>query len=90
MHITYPHALGKDEARARLQRLTGYWTKKYGVAVTWDSDRASINGKAKGIAFDAVLTVGDEQIEATGSDLNWLVRRAAESYIREKLDEYLG
>jgi hypothetical protein len=90
MHIVHSHALSNDEARSRMQRLTDYWAKHYGVTVAWDGDRASVSGKVKGITFDAVLTVGDKQVEATGSDLNWLVRRAAESYIRDKLDEYLG
>jgi hypothetical protein len=90
MHITHPHALGKDEARARIQRLTDYWENKYGVAAAWDGNCAKISGKVKGITFDAAITVGDTEVEAKGSDLNWLVRRAAESYIRDKLDEYLG
>ena len=90
MHVTYPHTLTRDEARSRVQRLTNYWAKKYGVAAAWEGDRATVSGDAKGITFDAVITVDDRQVEATGSDLNWLVRRAAEAYIRDKLDEYFG
>jgi hypothetical protein len=90
MHITQPHTMTKGEARTRMQLLTKYWQAKYGVAAFGDGDKASVSGKVKGIAFDAVITVGEGQVQATTSDPGWLMRGAAKSYVHGKLEEYLG
>ncbi len=89
MKFNHPHALGKEEAMRRVQRLASYWHDAYGVTVTWDGDSAHLKGSVKGIAFDAHLTVRDAQIEAEGTDPGLLLRAAAAGYLKKKLADYL-
>ncbi|MGC4113692.1 MAG: polyhydroxyalkanoic acid system family protein [Myxococcales bacterium] len=89
MKFDQSHALGKDEAKKRIERLADYWKTKYGVAVNWNGDSARLVGAVKGINFDATLTVRDTLVDAEGTDPGLLMRAVATAYLKKKLAVYL-
>ena len=53
-----PHGLPHADAKARVEALLGYWSRKYGVKSNWAGDTATLAGKVMGFSFDTTLTVG--------------------------------
>jgi hypothetical protein len=89
MEITYKHALSEADARARLERLGSYLTKKHGIVVTWHEGRAKFLGKYMVVKIDGELSVSETQVLFRGVDPGFLWRKKASSYIEEKLEKYL-
>lgn len=90
MKFEHPHSLGKDEAKRRIERLGEYWRARYGVAVAWAGDSARLTGSAKGIVFDATVTVADAVVCAEGTDPGMLMRALVTGYFKRKLSDYLN
>ncbi len=90
MKFEHPHSLGKEEAKRRIERLSSHWQARYGVAVAWFGDSARLTGAAKGIAFDATLTVADTHVAAEGTDPGILMRALVTGYFKRKLTDYLN
>ena len=62
IHVVRPHALGREEARRRVDRAIGDLQQKYPFSTAWlDDDHLSL--KASGV--DGEVAVGDETIEVT-------------------------
>ena len=89
MKISQKHTLDKAEALRRVEKLTAFWKREYGVNVEWDGDKGRFAGDVKGIHFDAQVTVGDNEINAEGSDPGLMIRAVATTYLKKKLAEYL-
>ncbi len=89
MKISQKHTLDKAEALRRVEKLTNFWKREYGVAVQWDGDRGHFEGDVKGIHFDANVTVGNSEINAEGSDPGLMIRAVATTYLKKKLSDYL-
>ncbi|MDR0966596.1 MAG: polyhydroxyalkanoic acid system family protein [Myxococcales bacterium] len=90
MKLSQKHSLDKAEAQRRVEKLTDFWKREYGVNVTWTGDRAHFLGDVKGIHFDAHVTVGDNAIDAEGSDPGLMIRAVATTYLKKKLADYLN
>jgi len=89
MQIDYPHKLGRDEARARLELLSAYLHNRHGIQVTWNGDRAAFKGKYLVVKFSGELTFGDDLVQFRGEDPGMLWRKRAVAYITGKLNRYL-
>jgi len=89
MKIDRAHAFTQDEALARLQALTDYWKKKYGVDSRWTGTTATINGKVKAVSFKGTVKVEAQRILAD-IDAGFLAERlGGKAYVEGKVNEYL-
>lgn len=84
-----PHTLSKDDARARVEALVGYWQRQYGVRTDWSGDRARIAGKVMGITLDANLEVAAGKVGGEATDPGMLLRGQAQKYLTRKFNDYL-
>jgi hypothetical protein len=87
--LEIPHSLPLEEAKARVQALLDYWSRKYGVRATWAGDKATFAGKAMGISIDGHLTVTPQRIDGQASDPGMLLRGQAKKYLDRKFADYL-
>ncbi len=85
----FPHTFAPDEARQRVEALLGYWSRKYGLKVSWAGDKATMAGKAMGFAFDGWLLVEGKRVGGEAADPGMLLRGQATKYVTRKLGEYL-
>jgi hypothetical protein len=89
MKFDYPHALGRDDARARLARLGEYLQNRHGIRVTWAGDVGRFQGKYLVVHIEGELALAEGVVHVTGSDPGFLWRKRAAEYIRGKLESYL-
>jgi putative polyhydroxyalkanoate system protein len=89
MKLELSHSLSRDEAKRRIEKLAQYWSQQYGVTANWNGDSVKLNGKVKGIAFDATVQIADKVVHAEGTDPGFLIRAAATAYLKQKLADYL-
>jgi hypothetical protein len=89
MKIEFPHPLGREEARARLEALGSYLTRRHGIAVTWTGDRATFSGKYMMVKIAGEMTCEDGVVRFVGEDPGFMLRGQATKYIRGKLEVYL-
>lgn len=89
MKLSQKHSLDKAEAMRRVEKLTDFWKREYGVNVSWSGDKAHFEGDVKGIHFDANVIVGNDTIDAEGSDPGLMIRAVATTYLKKKLADYL-
>ena len=89
MHIEFPHKLADDEARERLVALGEYLTNRHGIAVTWNGDKASFNGKYLVVRIEGELSTSPGMVVCKGRDPGFLWRRKATDYLKGKLEKYL-
>jgi hypothetical protein len=82
------HALPREEARARIQKLTTTWSK-HGVQSSWEGDEAQLDGKVMGMHLVATLKVTDTQVGGEATDPGMLLRGQAKKYLTEKFAHYL-
>lgn len=82
------HRFTVEEARERIQALTAYWQATSGLSATWVGLRATIVGKVKGFAIEAVIVVDDGAVVGTIT-ANALAVAAGRAYVGQKLNEYL-
>jgi hypothetical protein len=90
MKFDYPHPLSLEEARARMQALTDYLTRRHGLAVSWSGDRGTVRGKVMGmvgIDGEFLLAAGNVHVEA--KDPGFLWRKKAVDYLKKKFGQYL-
>jgi hypothetical protein len=89
MHIEFPHPLGDDEARARLEALGDYLNAKHGIAVTWSGDEARIKGRYLVVGIDGKVAMQPGRVVFDGKDPGLLWRGKAKDYLTHKLGRYL-
>lgn len=90
MKIERPHSYTLEEATLRVQALTDYWGKKYGIQSSWQANTAQIQGKVKGISFNGTLRIAANRMEAE-VDVGFLAERlGGRAYVENKLAEYLN
>ncbi|HZN91737.1 MAG TPA: polyhydroxyalkanoic acid system family protein [Myxococcales bacterium] len=89
IRLDIPHTLDKAEARQRVEKLLGYWSKKYGLTAEWAGDSARLSGKVMGISLDADLAVHDGKVDGEATDPGFLLRDQAKKYLTQKLGHYL-
>jgi hypothetical protein len=89
MKIDRAHGFSQEEALARLQALTDYWKKKYGVESRWAASTATINGKVKAVSFKGTVKVDGQRLLAD-IDAGFLAEKlGGKAYVEGKLAEYL-
>ncbi len=88
MQIAHPHGFSDDEARARVQALTDYWSTRYAMRGAWQADRYRIRGKTKGIRFDATFAVSPGRVEVE-VEVPFFARSIGRDYVERKLRDYL-
>lgn len=89
MKFDYPHALVKEEARSRLQRLGEYLTNRHGIQVNWTGDRGIFRGKYLVVNIEGELMLGEGVVHVSGKDPGFLWRKRAVDYLKRKLEAYL-
>ena len=89
MEFDYPHALDREDARSRLDRLGQYLQNRHGINVRWNGDRGHFHGKYLMIHFDGELILGDGLVHVSGKDPGFLLRKRASDYLKGKLASYL-
>lgn len=89
MHIDFPTPLPVSEAKARLQVLGEYLQHKHGIAVNWEGDSATINGRYLVVAIDGTVDVKSGLVTFDGKDPGRLWRSRAKDYLTHKLSRYL-
>ena len=89
MKLEIPHSLSLDDAKARVQALLDYWSRKYGVKSQWAGDKATFAGKAMGITIDGYLTVASKGVAGEATDPGMLLRGQAQKYLKKKFTDYL-
>jgi hypothetical protein len=90
MQLDYPHRLTREDARARLEALTEYLSRRHGIQVSWDSDRGTVRGRVlKVVSIDGQFVLGDGSVHVEAKDPGILWRKKALEYLRRKLDVYL-
>lgn len=88
--IDFPHALSKEDARARLHLFDEYLKNRHGIQTTWSSDdSASFRGKYMVVSFEGQFTIEDKMVRCTAKDPGMLWRNKAKSYIEGKFKTYL-
>ena len=90
MTIDFKHSLSVDEAKERVHALGEYLTNRHGIGVTWDGDRANVNGKYMVVNIKGAVTFADGVVHFEGEDPGFLWRGKAKSYLTEKLEKYMN
>ncbi len=88
MEFHVSHTLPRAEARARIEKLTSYWSR-HGIQSTWNGDEAQLSGKVLGMHLVATLRVSDSQVGGVASDPGMLFRGQAKKYLTEKFAHFL-
>src|SRR5271169_5916454 len=88
MEFRVSHSLPRSEARARIEKLTAYWSR-HGIQSTLNGDEAQLNGKVMGMHLVATLRVTDTEVGGEASDPGMLLRGQAKKYLTEKFAHYL-
>jgi putative polyhydroxyalkanoate system protein len=89
LEVDIPHRLTRDEARARLERITDKLAQEYSAVCTWEGGERLLV-KRKGL--QATLTLGDERVHV-GLELGMFMRPFAGSIragIAKQLTELLA
>ena len=90
MKFDFPHTLSADDARARMQALTDYLTRRHGLEVSWAGDKGQVRGKVMGmVAIDGEFTLAAGSIHVEGKDPGFLWRKKAIDYLKKKFGQYL-
>lgn len=88
MQFGYPHRFDDDEARARVAALTAYWSTRYAMKGAWQDESYRIQGKTKGIRFNATFTMRAGLVEVL-VEVPFFARRIGREYVDRKLADYL-
>ncbi len=89
MQFDYPHSVGLENARARIDVLCTYLDNRHGIKVEWNGNTGSFDGKYLLVVIAGKMTIEDTQVHFDGKDPGLLWRRKAVKYLKEKLGVYL-
>ncbi len=90
MRVEYPlGSLSKEDAKARLVALGEYLQNRHHIAVTWNGDSASVNGKYMVVHIEGSLAFQGDKAVFDGKDPGFLWRGKAKDYLTNKLANYL-
>ena len=89
--MTLDHRYDCDdaEALARMRALADYWARKYGVKMQWDGNRASLDGRTKGVKYKGTVVVGDGRVHADIEAGLLAEKLGGRRYVERKVREYL-
>lgn len=88
MRISRQHALGRDEARLRVDRMAGELKNRFGLASDWSDDRLNIEGNG----IRGHVAVGDSRVELDvelGFALK-MMESTIRSAVEEQMDKHLA
>lgn len=89
MKVDLTHSFSKDEAVARLQALTSYWSNRYGVKSSWNGDSAHVAGKVSGVKFEGEFTVQASRVVGDVRAGFLAEKLGGKRYVEEKIAQYL-
>lgn len=90
MNLERRYSFQDDEAQARLNALTDYWHRNYGLTAVWTGAACHVHGKVKGVKFDARVTVTGGLVRAD-VDAGFLAEKlGGRKYVEGKLEDYLN
>lgn len=89
MQFDYPHSLGAEGARERVDVLCTYLFNRHGIRVEWNDNVGRFDGKYLMISIQGQMRVEDDRIHFDGKDPGMLWRKKAVNYLKEKLELYL-
>lgn len=89
MQFDYPHSLGTESARERLDVLCTYLLNRHGIKVDWNDNVGSFDGKYLLISIQGQMLVEDNRVHFDGKDPGLLWRKKAVNYLKDKLELYL-
>jgi hypothetical protein len=90
MKMEKMHRFSQEEAQARVQALTDYWDTRYNTQTIWTGNRATINGKVKGISFEGSFSIESDRLVADVK-VGWLAEKiGGKAYVERKLMDYLS
>ena len=88
MDFDFDHTFSDEEARERLAALGDYLRNRHGIAVAWEGDRATFDGKYLVINIQGSMTLSRQHLRFSGKDPGLLWRKKATNYLRGKLEKY--
>ena len=88
MLMERPHGFSAEEALARIQALTTYWTQ-YGVRAQWTGNTAFVDGKVKGVKFRGEIRVEAHSIVADIKAGFLAEKLGGKKYVERKINDYL-
>lgn len=90
MTFDFAHTLTPDDARARMEALSQYFSTKHGLKVSWSGDRGRVLGKVLGmVSIDGEFVLGEGKVHVQAKDPGMLWRKKAAEYLQRKFGEYL-
>jgi putative polyhydroxyalkanoate system protein len=97
VNVTVPHALGTEEARARIQGAladakTRYADRVSDLSERWEGDRGEFSGRAMGFKVSGTIAVRPDAVEING-DLPLaasMFKGQIEAKIRERASQLLA
>lgn len=89
MQFDYPHSVGLENARARIDVLCTYLRNRHGIMVEWDGNTGSFDGKYLLVVIAGRMTIKETEVHFDGKDPGLLWRKKAVKYLKEKLGMYL-
>lgn len=90
MTFDHPHGLPIEDARARMQALTDYLTRRHGLQVSWVGDKGSVRGKVMGmVSIDGTFELRAKDVHVEAKDPGFLWRKKAVEYLQKKFGQYL-
>ncbi len=89
MQFDYAHSVDLPEAKERLERLGAYLQNRHGIAVKWEDNECTIEGKYLLVKIEGKMVVDADSVHFDGRDPGLLWRGKAIKYLKEKLEMYL-
>ncbi|MCA9605102.1 MAG: polyhydroxyalkanoic acid system family protein [Myxococcales bacterium] len=83
------YSFDDDEARARLEALAAYWSKKHGVHTEWSGTRGRLVGRKLGVKYDASFELGGGTVSVEATFGFLADKLGGPDYVRRKLADYL-
>lgn len=87
--IQYPSTLPPTEILQRMYAL-GQYLQAHGVRIAWNGYQAVFQGSYMFVSVTGRMVVGQGGVAIVADDPGFLWRGKAESWLREKLAEYLN
>lgn len=87
MKISRQHALGRDEAKARVERMAGELEQRFGLSSEWSDNRLNIRGSG----VQGHLLVSDNSVDLD-IDLGFslkLMESSIRTAVKQQMDKHL-